>query len=113
MRRAAPATAYTEICNHSRFTSQNLGVLRGKRNCHKALLTESYINIAPFASEKTAENDAGDGEDGNDVSGKDHEPRPPGVVGEQHQHTGHQVKVTNRALKKEQTNLINCKDSLV
>ena len=107
MRRAAPATAYTEICNHFRFTSQNFGVFRGKRKCHEAKLSESYINIAPFANEKTAENDAGDGEDGNDVSGKDHEPRPPGVVREQHQHTGHQVKVTNRALKTEPTNLIN------
>ena len=35
-----------------------------------------------FSSEKTAQGDAGDGEEGDQVAGEDHEPGPPGVVGE-------------------------------
>ena len=48
-----------------------------------------------FPSEKTSQGEAGDGEEGHQVAGEDHEPGPPGVVGEEDSHTGHQVEVTN------------------
>ena len=52
-----------------------------------------------FACEESAQGDAGHREEGDEVAGEDHQPGPPGVVGEEHQDAGHQVQVTHHHLQ--------------
>ena len=52
-----------------------------------------------FSCEESAQGDAGHREEGDEVAGDDHQPGPPGVVGEEHQDAGHQVQVTHHHLQ--------------